>query len=173
MDVMEESRVFVKGFIYADGTVTTEGAFVETSQCCPYGSHGPKEAPAPGAGSVEAVVCLGANCTLHVVEQGQCMPVQGFEKGRRVRLWCETNEHVKIDWVDEDCKDAHAWDFVPQQTALATKHAPENETVEFRCDRAGTVPEQWMPPSSVSVPHPSARILTVNLAQLDAFNFLV
>lgn len=162
---------FVKGFIHADGTVTTEAAFVDTQQCCGYSSHGPKEAPAPGAGSVEAVICMGTNCTSLVLEQGRCLPVQGG--GGLARLWCESNQHVKIDWVDEDCKHPHAWDLVPQQTALATKHAPESETVEFRCDRAGTVPEQWMPPVSVVVPQPSTQILTTNLAQLDAFNIYV
>jgi hypothetical protein len=98
------------------------------------------------------------------------MPVQG---GGIARLWCESNQHVKIDWVDEDCTHPRAWDLVPQKTALATKHAPSSETVEFRCDRAGTVPEQWMPPRSVVVPHPSTQILTTNLAQLDAFSIHV
>merc|ERR1712118_355198 len=121
-------------------------------------------------GSVEAVICIGANCTSSVLEQGRCVPVQG---GGLARLWCETSEYVKIDWVDEDCKHPHAWDLVPQQMALSTRHAPASETVEFRCDRAGTVPQQWVPPVSVVVPLKSPQIRSVDLAQRKAYSIHV
>jgi hypothetical protein len=152
--------------------VTTEGAFVDTHQCCSLGSHGPEETPAPGAGSVEAVVCRGTNCTHSVLEQGRCLPVHG-RPDLQVRLWCETSEYVKIDWVGEDCQHPHAWDLAPQDTALATRHAPDSETVEFRCDRAGTVPELWVSPLSVVVPRQSAPIRSLNLAERKAYSIHV
>jgi len=137
---------YVKGFIYADGTVTTEEQLVPTGDCCYFGS---RESSVPHGASFEAITCSGGSCSTSTLAQGVPVKINGTNlimKGH-----CETSSHLKVDVHDADTDDLVAWHFVPQNTAVPAVHNVA-DTVEFRCDKADSVPTGWSHPDSVSGP---------------------
>lgn len=150
---------FVKGFVWADGTVTTEVKLVKTSDCCYFGER-EDSIPAPPTGSVEVVVCEASNCTTSILGQGTCTRIHGTD--RFVKAWCETNSHVKVERMDDACDRAHTWHFVPQGQAVVAERV--GRTIEYKCDRADTVPRGWSHPSAVDVVDPEDKsVQTVHL----------
>jgi len=144
---------YVKAFVWSDGTITTEGALVETSQCCYFSVRENGSKPAPSAGSVEVHICEGENCVTSVLGQGMCSRIRGA--GKFTRMWCETNEHVKIEILDDSCDKAESWRFVPQNQPVARGEG----TMTFRCDKADSVPLDWMHPAETDIPDPDAKFV--------------
>merc|ERR1712136_705178 len=147
---------FMGGFVWADGTVTTEVKLVKTSDCCYFGER-EDSISAPPTGSVDVVVCEGGNCTTSVLGQGTCTRIH--ETDRFVKAWCETNAHVNVERMDDACDRAHTWHFVPQGQAVAERElagpSSTSATVRTRCLAAGHIRLQstwWIPKMSLSRP---------------------
>ena len=90
---------FVKGFFWADGTMTTEVKLVKTATAV--SSESEDSIPAPATGIVDVVVCEGGNCTTLVLGQGICTRIH--ETGHHVKAWCETSSHVKVERMVDAC----------------------------------------------------------------------
>jgi len=159
---------FVKGYIHDDGTVTTEAAYVNEYSCCSFSTYSNGTA-APGAGSIEIQTCKdadeGLHCTLTVQEQGKCVP---SSDGGMVRLYCETNSHIKIDEMSADCSETLAWHMVPQAVKFPTKGQwSDHRTTKFSCENAPQVPAGWTAPAAVDIPSENEGFKSIRFDQSE------